>query len=429
MRWLLLGLFALLPLQWIGLGDTPLGEARLHQLAMFGVAAAVLLCYRLRFHAPVIRTAGWFLVGNVYLVSAWALFDVYNGTAPFGAVQEMLYVVAFVGLGSCFYLVARHGEGRTSEALRWAATVTCLSVLVGLSLAMSANGVNLFAVLGRAVATADPEILKAVFGSSFAGFGLDEELVQSQLRHEIFASVLFAMTVSAWAMRIGRAPTRVQRVGYRLSMVTGAVLIALSLSRAVLVAAAIWPLLLLVAAFASGKVSPRHIAGMAAGAVGLVTLWVTGFGAVLWNRLTEDVQGYQARAENYFAALAVLPDYWLTGGLQIAGRGVSTHNFVLDSWLRGGIFTAIPAALILLLLLALWGRLILDLPGQPTWMVPVTAALALPLVRMLTAGGGLIPPVEWVVLAFVFGVLAAQRQPTAPPSRSAVPADRETAPS
>jgi len=428
MRWLLLGLFAALPLQWIGVGDTPLGAGRLHHLAIFAIAAVLFLRYRLRAHAPVLRTAGWFVVGNVYLVCAWALFDVYNGTTPFGAVQQMLYVVAFVGLGTYFCRVALARERGALETLRWAAAVTCLSALIGLSLAMAVNGVNAFAVLGRAVATTDPQLLKALFGSSFAGFGLDEELVQNNLRHEIFASVLFSMIVSTWAMRTGRPSTRVQRIAYRMSMVTGTVLIALSLSRAVLVAAVMWPLIALVPALASGKLSPRHVAGGAAGALALATLWFSGFGAVLWSRLTEEVVGYQARVENYFTAFAVLPDYWLTGGFQTAGHGVSTHNFVLDSWLRGGIFTAIPAAVILLLLLALWGRLIFDLPGQPTWMVPVTAALALPLVRMLTAGGGLIPPVEWVVLAFVFGVLAAQRQPAAPPSRSAVPADREAAP-
>jgi hypothetical protein len=39
-------------------------------------------------------------------------------------------------------------------------------------------------------------------------------------------------------------------------------------------------------------------------------------------------------------------------------------------------------------------------------MLPVTAMLALPVVRLFTAGGGLIPPVQWVALGVAAGFLA-----------------------
>jgi hypothetical protein len=57
-------------------------------------------------------------------------------------------------------------------------------------------------------------------------------------------------------------------------------------------------------------------------------------------------------------------------------------------------------------LLGLWASLIVRIGLEPEWMVPVTAALALPIVRLVTAGGGLIPPIQWVLLGFVAGAMA-----------------------
>jgi hypothetical protein len=84
---------------------------------------------------------------------------------------------------------------------------------------------------------------------------------------------------------------------------------------------------------------------------------------------------------------------------------VISHTFIVDSWLRSGVFTAIPAAVIVIVLLGLWIALLSRLTSEAEWLVPVAAALALPLVRLGTSGGGLIPPIEWIALAFVFGVL------------------------
>ena len=46
---------------------------------------------------------------------------------------------------------------------------------------------------------------------------------------------------------------------------------------------------------------------------------------------------------------------------------------------------------------------------EPAWMLPVAVMFALPLVRIFTAGGGLIPPVSWVGLGLAVGFLAYRR--------------------
>lgn len=401
-------LFMVVPLQWFGLGATPLGSTRLHQVAIVGFAALVYLHYRVRVHAPVLRTAAPFVLMTVYMALAWAAVDLYNGKLPMGAVQELIYLAVFVALGSCFYRAASGSESGLLTSLRWVGPAACVSVVVGFSVAMLVNGVNPAAVLGRTIAAADPEIFqKEIFKSSFAGFGLDEEMVRGNLRHEIFGSVLLSLLISTWAMRFGASVTRVQQVAYRAALVTGIALLALSLSRSVLIAASVWPLVALSRSARLGGLTRRQLTATALTLVAGAGLAVSGAAVVIWNRFTTDTTGYEARSENYGSAFAALPDHWLTGGFETGG--VSSHNFVVDSVLRGGIFTALPALAMLLIVAAVFVRLVVGLPRLPDWWVPVAAALALPLVRMGTSGGGLIPPVEWIALAFVFGILAYRR--------------------
>jgi hypothetical protein len=58
------------------------------------------------------------------------------------------------------------------------------------------------------------------------------------------------------------------------------------------------------------------------------------------------------------------------------------------------------------LVCGLFVALAFTLPQEPPWMLPLVAILALPVVRLFTAGGGLIPPVQWIALGVVAGFLA-----------------------
>lgn len=408
MRWLLAGLFVLLPLQWFGVASTPLGQSRLHQIAILGFAVCVLAHYHLRTYAPVLRATAVFVIANLYMVVATAAVLAYRGSGPAAPVQQLLYLIVFVALATYFFRVAAGREPGVVEDLRRVAALLCVSLLLGFTVAMLVNGVNPAAVLGRTIAAGDPEIFqKEVFKSAFAGFGLDEESVKGNLRHEIFGSVLLSMLISTWAMRVGSTPTRRQVTVYRVAMVTGAVLLAVSLSRSVLIAAAVWPLLVVLRSARRGELSTRQVGILFGCAAALGLLLVSGLGLVIANRFLTDTTGYEARAGNYGDAFAAIPDHWVTGGYDTSG--VSSHNFLFDTLLRNGIFALLPALVIVATLLVVFVMMAARLYRLPAAMVPVVAALALPLVRAGTSGGGLIPPVEWLTLAFVAGVLTAWR--------------------
>ncbi len=409
MRWIALAVIAVLPLQWYVVASTPLGTGRLHQLALLTFAGLVLVRSRFPAHIPVLRAALPFLLANVYMLTIWAAVDLYHGKLPFGPVQQWLYLTVFVAVGSYIYQAARSQNMQVMDLLRWSAAAACVALVASLSFSMTVNGVNPVAVLGQTVAAADPEILqRQLYRSSFTGFGYEDDTVRGNLRHEIFGAVLLAMYISSWAARLRPLATARQRLVYQASMVVGALLLVLSLSRSILIAACIWPLLVFLRSALSQRLTTRQLAA-AFVTVGLITLAsVSGFGLVLWNRFTQETSSYEARGRLLDSAFDNIAEHFFTGGVNTVGE--SSHNFVLDAWLRGGLFVALPAAAVLATVVLAFLILVARIHREPEWMLPITAALALPLVRMGTSGGGLIPPVEWVTLGLIAGALALRRE-------------------
>ncbi len=436
MRWPAIALFVLLPLQWFPFVTSPLGQTRLHQAAIFAFMLYVFARYSMRTYAPILRASAMFVIANLYFVGAVAAVSIYRGDGVGTAVQHLLYVLVFIAFAGFVYLVAAGREPSVLGVLRSAAVLVCVSLLVGLAAAMLVNGVNPLAIFGQSIASGDPEVIeKQLYRSAFAGFGLDEEDFKGNLRHEIYGSVLLSMLISTWAMRIGPAPSPRQRALYRGALIVGALLLALSFSRAVLVAAACWPLLLVWRSARRGELTPRQVAAVFVAAAAGAVLLVSGLGAVISNRFVADTDGYESRVGNYAIAFREIPEHWLTGGFDTIG--VSSHNFVVDTWLREGVFAFVPAAVIVATVLIVSVSLAWHVDRLPLHLVPVVAALALPLVRMGTSGGGSIPPVQWLALAFVAGALAAWRrhdsgdpglgQPTRGSTRTPVPANVGTA--
>src|SRR5262245_22957776 len=78
-RWAMLAVFAALPLQWFVVGSTPLGQGRVHQLAILAFTAAIFLRYRARAHQPVLSVSAPFVIANVCLLVIWVATSFYNG--------------------------------------------------------------------------------------------------------------------------------------------------------------------------------------------------------------------------------------------------------------------------------------------------------------------------------------------------------------
>lgn len=401
MKWLLMLLMVVMPLQWFVVA----GPLRLHVTTMLVFLAVVTVSHRAQAFLPVVRISAAFVVANLVLTAIWIGTNAYNGIGFTEPVQQLAYLGVFLAVGTVVYRGVKLDRSGFVRLLRWTALLTSLSLIVSLSYSMAVNGVNPAAVFGRTIAAGDPEILqKELFRSAFVGFGYDESAVRGNFRHEVFGSVLIAMCLSAACVALAPWGSRGARFLYRLSMALGTVLLILSMSRSVMLAALAWPLLGLLKPVLAGRLSPR-VVGATLGAVALAAgLWIVGLLEVLWVRFTQDTSSYEARDELMAEAYENIGSHLLTGGVRTAGA--SSHNFVVDTWLRTGLFGAAVAVVITVLVFGLFVGLAVNLQREPAWMLPVIALIALPLVRLFTAGGGLIPPVQWVALGIVAGFIA-----------------------
>lgn len=401
MKWPMLLLLTVLPLQWF----VVLGPLRLHIVAMVLFLVLAMVVHRVPASRPVLAQTWAFVLANAALGVVWLAANAYHGLGPREPAQQILYLGVFIAVGTAVHRGLLGGPTGWVDTLRWSALAASLVLVCALSVSMAVNGVNAAAVLGRSIAAADPEILqRELFRAAFTGFGFDEDAANGNFRHEVFGAVLVAMTMSAACTGLRPFRSAVARRLYLVSMALATTLLLLSLSRSVLVALAVWPLLVLLRAALAIRISPQLVFGALLGAAASLLLAWSGVLTVLWVRFTQDTGSYQARDDLLERAFENIASHTVMGGVSTVSA--SSHNFVLDSWLRAGFVAAILASVVVVLLLGLFLSLAATLHREPAWMLPVAVMLALPLVRLFTAGGGLIPPVSWVGLGLAAGFLA-----------------------
>ena len=304
MKWAYMAVFCLLPLQWYYVATTPLGVGRLHQLAILGFAAVYFVTYKPRTVLPLRRELGVFLLANIVMLTAWTATELYHGELPTGPVQEFMYLAVYLAIGGYLLRIAVYEDRGGVELMRWTALAASVTVLVALSFSMAKNGANPAQVFSQTVSSGDPEVFqKELFRTAFNGYGLDEATVRGNIRHEVFGAVLVAMYVSSWAVRFRPLVTRAQRTAYTASMVLSTILLVISLSRSVMIAASVWPMIILYRSartltLTGARSLPRTPSSAA------WPCWRPRLRPVLYNRFTEDTTSYTARESLYSTAFS-----------------------------------------------------------------------------------------------------------------------------
>lgn len=406
MRFIGLAALSAVPLQWFVLLSSSTGGLRLHQVALFAFTFLVAAHWGV---AHVARRLHVFLLANLYMFIILITMNIYHGDSPLDPILQLIYIGVFLAVATYFFQARNAADFRLVDALRWTTVSTTTVLICALGLSMVSNGVNPIGVVQEAIAAGDPTFLQQeFFRSSFIGFGLSADVANANMRHGVFGGLLFTMYVSSWATTRRPLAEPMQRIVYRSAMVVASMLLLLSLSRAILIAALLWPAISFCRALVTGRVSPRQQLAVLPGVLAVVGLAMTGFLEVVWIRFTDDTRGYATRTNLLGQAFDNIRANFWTGGVDLTRRN-SSHNLVLDAWLHGGILAGISALVVLLLIFLLWLALILRLRTMSMELVPLVAAMALPCVRLVTQGGGLMQPAEWVTLGFVMGVLVAIR--------------------
>ena len=312
MRWFFLMLVALMPLQWFVVA----AGLRLHLLGilLFGVFA--LATHREHLTSRVLRLAGPFVAANLALTVLWAGAHYYHGLGFRQPAEQLALLVAFVGIAVAMLGILNDPDRRGVELLRWS-TWACMASLVGaMVLSMTANGVNAIDVFSRTITSADPEILqKELFRSSFGGFGLNDETVMGNIRHEVFGALLLAACLASVCTLLrpfqDRWLARLYVVGQGLAVL----MLLLSMSRSVMLALAAWPLLGLLKQALAGRITPRFAGAGVVLVGGVAVLGAVGVLQVLWVRFTQDTGSYEARDELLQQAYDNLGRSLATGGV------------------------------------------------------------------------------------------------------------------
>ncbi|MDP9240996.1 MAG: hypothetical protein M3O55_10240 [Actinomycetota bacterium] len=406
MRVLGLAALAAVPLQWFVVGSTPVGVIRVHQLAALLFSACILAAYRFSKSRAVAHRFRWFIFANAILYVIWVTVALLKGRSAAEPAKQLVYLAVFLAFAAFFFAAATDPGRTVIRALRWASPVTATVFLAAFVFSAQRNGLNAWALLKTSIATGDPNVLQfQLFRTSFVGFGYDLETVRANFRHEIFGGVLFSMYVSSWAYARVPVARNAERLAYRGGMLVCTLLLLLSLSRAIQLAAAVWPCLYVVRTIVTGRVNSRHRLAAVGAIVALGVVVGSGLGLLLWNRFTAETGSYTVRQDGFGFVLAQISEHFWTGDGETAGP--TSHNFVLDAWQNAGVFVAIPAIAVFSIIVLSWLSLLSRLRVLPPEVLPVVAAMALPVVRLVTAGGGRVAIVEWLTLAFVAAVVTA----------------------
>lgn len=399
--WLLVLTFALMPLAWRSPGATPLGVIRY----VHGPAVLVILLASGR--VALARKIRALVVACTVYTLLYATFSWYHAAPPF-ALQQALYIA------TAFMVAARlrNATGHDWKVLRWAGPATVLTFMVVFLSDARAAGVDVIAAYGEAIASGNLNLVQYLFYQVFnAHLPSGATAVSPAARHEVLAAVLVAVYFSVYASTMVRSNRKFFACAHWASITVAAMLIALSLSRSVLLAAIVACALPVARVVVGRSARPATISAIClAGAILAVGI-TSPFARLIWDRLNTDTTSYSARAGAASAVVDAIISSPLIGSNPFV-RGIrpedSAHNFFLDATRMGGVLTGIAALAILFTIYRDWFAGFRAYMLDRRFFAPLAAALV-GIVFMFTAGTGTLNLPEWMGFSLLYAALTASK--------------------
>lgn len=394
--WLLLALFATLPLVWVRLGSGPVGTIGYFHLPALALIVAALRPSRMRLAFSVIGATPyiWAAFTLLMLVTAVSFLNI---EAPFDLsdiVRQTFYAGAAIAAGAALLECYRNGAERH---LIWAAPLA-LAVFVYV---MNENlGGTFFSTLQTALAQGDPNvIIFKLFKVAFAAASDVADEAQSNWRHDIMFSLVLAGLASIMGARAAKGMSRLIGLACVALVVAVAVL---SMSRSAWLALAIMGAVSFMAIYPR---SPRlmMITPIVLPFVLAVGVYLFAFTSIPWlliDRLA-DGSSYEGRATYASDRLAAFDSSSLLTGLPY--RMGWAHHLFIDYLTATGIVGGIAAAALLgfscLRILDLALRSLSAADPQVRFNLTVAACLmAMPVTRFISAPKGHPFLAQWVAM-------------------------------
>lgn len=388
---------ALGPLQWITVANAgPLVLKPVHLPFFAASALGWIALVRGQVLVRVARPALLFAMPYMaYLLLMMSSVLFLNGDFPTAA----KYTVYFLGVSGWFCLLATMERRDALAAAFWGSVSAAFLFFAVAFFTLQSRGINLFSVIGRALATGDTGALQfVIFRNLFNESGaVSDEAFGTALRHTSLGFIFIAFIVSLANWNRNRTA--------KAAAILSVLIILISVSRSQWLAAflALSPLILRSAMARPG------LSLYAAGAVLIAAGWLTlsvdlsGVETILEQRfgsLEED-----GRVGMYDAAFGYIDARPLLGygaGYEINFGGVHTlqvHNIFLGAWVQIGLLglfcsIAFTAALVWLYAISL---------SKAFWSAEwtcLTGLAVLPLFRsQLSGSGGNYTLPEWICIA------------------------------
>jgi hypothetical protein len=404
----LIAFLAVLPLEWMTLTSAGGGFIKPFHLASIAFIAVCMSRWRLgaligpslRRHTGVF--GAYFFLLAVVFAGGLAYKDPYLSRII--VLRQAFYVsVALVITGFMVLVVGR----RTQRWLVLSGATAGITLAAAFSLALLRQHANPLQILGDAIAQANPDII--TYRLLRSAFRTDEDLaeVAANLRHKVFVGLLVAVFLGLACSKIIERRRRIVRGLLAAAGGFGFALVTLSLSRSttacMLVPFVLYPLRLLV----RNRARPVQAVALALAVSTILAVLISPVGELLYVRFTA-TGSYESRITA--AGPSFLEDFEGSAlvGAHKSAVEKSPHNFILHSWLSGGILAGAAATVLLLSLARIWlieaKRYLTNGPG---WVVPVEQIWVLgigvvPLVRSFTSGNQF-HMVEWTAIGLFLG--------------------------
>lgn len=401
LAWATVAYFASLATGWRLLAGTGAGVIRYFHLPMLVVMA--LAPQRWALYTRLRALAGACVVYTVVLVG----FSWYHASPPVVMQQGVYLGAAF--MAGAFLRVATLEELRI---LRWAGPLAVALFLVLFWMDAAAIGIDPVRTYQFAVLSGDLNLIQfGLFQQVFNAASPPGVINSTALRGQIFAGILVALALSHWAR------SHLPRSGLfdailLVSMGLGGLLAVLSLARALQLAAVLAVALPLVRALLRARAGLGVVVLGALGAMILVLSVATPVAGFILDRVVSDRGSYAERGSAFTAGIDRVMDEPLLGAgtqndaVALAGdrTALTSHNFVLDAAVLGGVVGGMLATIVLVLILRLLIRAFKRYLDDDVLFGPLAAALLVPVV-MFTSGSGTLQMPELLGLALLCAAL------------------------
>jgi hypothetical protein len=337
--------------------------------------------------------------------------------------KQLLYSsIALAAAVAAFSLASPFGR----RAAAWAAGAAAALGLIVLCRPLLASGVNPATITWSAIRTGQPDqIIYGIFQRAFIGTDVaTADPVQANLRHGLASALALAIFLTALVRpTLDRHRRRVADAG----IVLAASFLALTLSRSAILAVLVWVLIMALTPLVRGRAPLRQWLLPALLVVGAVAVFVLPAGQLFEERFVGEQGSAEVRGTNSTEVIEAFDRYAL--GANDLSIDASPHNVVLDGLLAGGYVAAAAGLVLLGTYVLILGRLVGDHLAERPWALPLSRAAAIgigvvPLVRLISAGGGLLNLAEWVGAGTFMGLVALERR-----QRERVPDRSRTSPS